>query len=447
MNIALSSIRQCLDGGVPAAIATCSTDGSPNVSYVSEVHFVDSQHVALSYQFFNKTRKNILANPTAEALVIDPESGVQFRLILHYMRTETTGPIFESMRVKLAGIAAHTGMASVFRLLGSDIYQVIDIELVGDEHHDTLPGPVNRLPELRRCSEILSGCRDLESLLKALLVGLETELSIPHSILFLHDEVGKKLYLIGSNGYSTSGIGSEIPLGLGIVGLCAIERTPIRLTHIAEEYRYTSAIRDSAIESGIPVEIETTIPMPGLDEPGSQLAVPVVAGDQLLGVLFVESALDGAFSYDAEDILVTLANHFATAMIILDRGRSPVESISPARNMTLTGRRPLRVRYFSSNASIFLGDDYLIKGVAGSILWKLLREYTQSGRNQFTNREIRLDPDILLPAISENLEARLVLLKRRLQERSSDIAIVAVSRGKFRLDVSRPLSLETVDPT
>jgi hypothetical protein len=134
-------------------------------------------------------------------------------------------------------------------------------------------------------------------------------------------------------------------------------------------------------------------------------------------------------------------------MIILDRGRSPVERISPARNMTMTRRRPLRVRYFSSNASIFLGDDYLIKGVAGSILWKLLREYTQSGRNQFTNREIRLDPDILLPAISENLEARLVLLKRRLQERSNDIAIVAVSRGKFRLDVSRPLSLETVEPT
>jgi len=52
----VDSIRTALDGAIPATVATCAPDGVPNVSYVSQVYYVDQQHVALSYQFFNKTR-------------------------------------------------------------------------------------------------------------------------------------------------------------------------------------------------------------------------------------------------------------------------------------------------------------------------------------------------------------------------------------------------------
>ena len=101
------------------------------------------------------------------------------------------------------------------------------------------------------------------------------------------------------------------------------------------------------------------------------------------------------------------------------------------------------MRHFAENDSIFLGDDYLIKGVAGAILWALLQDH-EKGRTRFTNRELRLDPRIRLPDLSDNLEARLILLQKRLAERDAAIRIEKTGRGQFRLVVSRPLQLSSV---
>jgi len=106
MNLSLEAIRDCLEGTVPSAVATCSADGVPNVTYVSQDHFVDSSHVALSFQFFNKTRQNVLGNPRAATVVVHPGTAQQYRLELEYERTEQSGPLFENMKAKLAGIAS-----------------------------------------------------------------------------------------------------------------------------------------------------------------------------------------------------------------------------------------------------------------------------------------------------------------------------------------------------
>jgi hypothetical protein len=83
------------------------------VSYVSQVHYVDGEHVALTYQFFSKTRENVLANPRATLFLVNPTTLARYRLAAEYLRTETDGPLFESMKAKLAGIASHTGMSGV----------------------------------------------------------------------------------------------------------------------------------------------------------------------------------------------------------------------------------------------------------------------------------------------------------------------------------------------
>lgn len=445
--LTLEAIRTCLEGVIPGTIATAAADGTPNVSQLSQVHYVDPGHIALSYQFFNKTRANILTNPDAQLEVIDPSTGAQYRLRLSYLRTETDGPLFESMKAKLSGIASHVGMAEVFRLRGADLFRVVEIEAVPGGC--PLPAPVrprSLLSAVRRACEGLRGAGDLSDLLDRAIATLRDLFGVEHALILLPDAASGRLFTVAALGYEASGRGSgigwEVATGDGVIGVAARERVPIRITHMTTDVAYSMAMRE-----GTAAGIAREIPFPGLDRPHSQLAVPILAHhgacSELAGVLFVESAQEMRFTYDDEDALATLAAQLGVLM----RGLPPVhgaeaEEMPAPVAAPAVGGDPITVRHYATDDSVFLDHDYLIKGVAGAILWKLVRDHTALGRTDFTNRELRLAPDIPLPDFAENLEARLILLQRRLADRCGCLRIEKTGRGRFRLLVERPLRLE-----
>lgn len=435
-GLRLDEIRHCLEGTLPANVATCSEDGTPNASYVSQMQYVDPRHVALSFQFFNRTRANILANPQATAMVLDPLAAVSYRLDLLYLRTETEGPLFQRMRAKLAGIAAICGMAEVFELRGADVYRVLDLRRMPGAELASAPGGRRWLDALRRSSEALAGCTTLEELVDRTLATLAQEFELPHTLWLVADEAARVLYTVGSHGYPSTGVGSEVALGEGVIGAAALHRTAIRINHRTLDYRYGRA----ACAGG--AGTEPRIPFPGLAEPHSQLAVPLLCGGRLLGVLCTESPSDLAFGHDLEDALVALAGQLGAQMRALQQeAEAEAGGAGEPRERAPADAAVLDVRHYGVNDSIFIGGDYLIKGVPGAILWKLLRLHQESGRCDFSNRELRLAPDLRLPEISDNLEARLILLQRRLAERCPQLALEKTGRGLFRLHVRAPLRL------
>ncbi len=444
-GVCLQDIRACFEGVIPAVVATCSAQGVPNVAYISQVFYADESHVALSFQFFNKTRQNILANPRATALLLNPHTAQFHRLHIRYLRTETQGPLFEGMKAQLAGIASHSGMQGVFRLLGSDVYEVEEIETLEGE---PLAGPAPRaglLGAVRRASERLARSASLDEALNAVLASLNDYLGIRHAMVLMLDPATQRLYTVASCGYATSGVGSEIGMGQGVIGVAARERTPVRIGHMTNAALYSQAMR-SSFDAHVPdFEPVHEIPYPGLGQPHSQLAVPIQNGGRTLGVLFVESTQELQFSWEDEDALVAIAGHLGAAIELLqataensETASTPAAPQAPSASAAVT---PLAVRHFCANDSIFLGDHYLIKGVAGAILWKLLRDHQQHGRTEFSNRELRLDPALRLPDVSDNLEARLLLLQRRLAESAAPLRIEKTGRGRFRLVVQRPVAL------
>ncbi|MCU9850523.1 GAF domain-containing protein [Defluviimonas sp. WL0024] len=437
----LDVIRNCFEGVVPAVLATCDAEGVPNVSLVSQVHYVDRGRVALSYQFFNKTRRNILATGGATVSVLDPECVTDYRLDLTYEETQSEGPLFEIMKAKLAGIASHSGMEGVFQLRGADIFRVLSVEVASGPFAVPPSAPRNLLSAVRRSWDILGEARELGALLDRTLDCLRDCFSIEHAMILIRDEAAERFYTVASTGYARSGIGSEIALGHGVIGVAARESVPIRIGHMTSEYSYGAALRDQARDYGLEAADATEIPYPGLPAPESQIALPVVVAGRTTGVLFAESPEPMRFRYDDEDALALVAARLGELMA---SGLDPVGVEYGERLPACATTQPIRVRHYGADNSVFIDHDYLIKGVAGAIFWKLAGEHALTGRCEFTNRELRLDPALRLPEFAENLEARLVLLQRRLVERACPIRLEKAGRGRLRLRVPSTLILEDI---
>ena len=128
LTILPAAIRPALDNGLPAVMVTCSADGIPNATVISQVYFVDDTHVALSFQFFSKTMRNVRENPRAHVTVHDIQGLALWILELEFERSETEGPIFDAMDMQIEAIASATGMSGIFKLRASDIYRVVSVE-------------------------------------------------------------------------------------------------------------------------------------------------------------------------------------------------------------------------------------------------------------------------------------------------------------------------------
>jgi adenylate cyclase len=446
----LSRLRWCFEGAVPAVLCTASADGVPNVTYLSKVRAVDDEHIALSNQFFSKTVRNLAENPRASMLLVDPITYDEFRLQLRYERTVRSGELFTRLREDVDTIAEMTGMQDVFRLRGADIYRVEGIEhyTVSGETAPVTRGPLPRVDALARIAELssrLGRCTDLDTLVGTTVDGLADVLGYEHSLLMLLDESGKHLYTIASHGYDDEGIGSEVAVGEGSIGMAAARATTMRVTNLRQMRKYAQSVRRSYEGEGLGPGRE--IPLPGLADAESRVAVPLMALGQVVGVLMVESPEAVAFDESDDHVLATIASIVANA-VETERVRDRTDEVAaprpPGGDAPHPGVDETHVRFFPVDGSTFLDGDYLIKGVAGRILWSLLLQHRDEGRVEFSNREARLDPSLELPQFRDNFESRLILLKRRLDERAAPVRIEKSGRGRFRLVVDAPLRLESL---
>lgn len=447
LSIPLEEIETCFEGVIPSPFCTCSASGVPNITYLSVVHRLDSNRVALSFQFFNKSRKNLLENPRAQVLVVEPATFRQFQLDLLYEATLTEGPVFERLRVNLDAVASQIGMSHIFSLRGADIFQVLDCRAVAGnfpvEAHHPLPDHLRALDSL---TEHLVGCGNLDALFAVSLDQLSSLFGYGHSFILVPDEEDKSLFTIASRGFPASGVGSEVAIGEGIIGTAAAQQRPIRNANLTRDMIYSRLVRTGIEKQSDRQALQREIPLPGLANACSQLAVPLLSHHHLLGVLCLQSEEAGRFTAVDERLALVAARQIAAtmAMIQLEATRETEEPrrIHP-RAASQTGPCSV-IKHYESDDSVFLDDAYLVKGIPGRILRKIASTYLSEGRSEFSNKEIRLDSSLQLPDFKDNLETRLILLRRRIEERCDFLRIVPTGRGRFRFDAKRRLKLESL---
>ena len=451
-TLVLEDLWACFQGIVPAALSTCAADGTPNITFISQVYYVDEKHVAISFQFFNKTHRNVRENPFACVVALDPRTLHAYRFRLRFDHSESTGPLFESMSLQLQAVASYSGMTEVFRLLAADVYEVVDVERLEGFTRLPVPPASERssrlfvdagLVSLRLIAERLNKAEALDQVLETALELLEEHFGFPYSMILLTDEPNAKLLTIASHGYPENGVGSEVGMGEGLIGMVARSRRTLFLSAMDHSLRYAKAVRDRAEAMGQTEAICREIPLPGLQDAASQIAVPLLSRGRFIGVLALESKDPLAFLARENALLTTIGSHLATAIDQLSRDMddAPTErtkiAAAPAARQTATRK----FTFYPKDETICVDGDYLIRSVPAKIMWRLLTQYREEGRIEFTNRELRMDSWLGLPELKDNLETRLILLRRRLELKCPDVKLVPRGRGRFALETNANIDL------
>jgi len=180
---------------------------------------------------------------------------------------------------------------------------------------------------IQQISTEITSSLDLDEVLAIVLRAMEKILGFEHSMILLKDLATEKLRLFASRGYEPSGVGAEVAFGDGVVGVLAKRKKMMRIGNVGSNVAYLKNIRARMEAAGEIAPGAAAVVIPGLAKAQSQLALPLLVKDRLVGVLAVESPKANAFDELDELVLRIVANQAATA---IDNARSyqMVESLS-----------------------------------------------------------------------------------------------------------------------
>lgn len=293
--------------------------------------------------------------------------------------------------------------------------------------------PGEQVARLAAVTTAIARADGLDARMRAALEGLDAGLGFRHSMLLV-PEGDERLIMLACRGYPRGGTGAELRFGEGAIGVAAARRVPVSISHVPRGLQLMQAVQ---------VRTETlprrSIALPGLIDVTSQVAVPSVVAERLAGVLYAEDARPGRFRETDVHCLQIVADVLAPYLAESGEDEAPFgENEAPPSN----GPAEIVVHYHDADGSVFFGDEYVIKSLPGRILRKLLREHLSTGRTEFSKKELRLDAELKLPPVRDNLDSRLILLRRRLDERFPFLRIEATARGRFRLVLASRVRLE-----
>jgi class 3 adenylate cyclase len=172
---------------------------------------------------------------------------------------------------------------------------------------------------IQQISSEITSTLDLGEVLEIVLGAMERVLGFRHSMLLLAEPAGDALVVAATRGYSGPSTGARVRIGEGVVGVVAERHVPMRVGNIGASVRYLQAIRARMLAAGQGPSADSPVALPGLPDVQSQLALPLLVKDRLVGVLAVESARPNAFD-ELDEVLLRIVSHQAATA--LDNART-----------------------------------------------------------------------------------------------------------------------------
>ncbi len=216
----------------------------------------------------------------------------------------------------------------------------------------------NEVRIIQQISAEITSTLDLDEVLGIVLRAMDRVLGFQHSMILLAGLAGEALTVAATRGYTQSGAGAQVRIGDGVIGVVAERRKMMRVGNIGASVRYLTGVRARMKAAGQLAAEQNEAILPGLPDVQSQLALPLLVKDRLVGVLVVESARPNAFDELDEVLLGIVANQAATA-------------IDNARTYRMVDQLSRLKRFFSPHLA-----ELILKGGADDPLKTHRREVT-----------------------------------------------------------------------
>ena len=207
--------------------------------------------------------------------------------------------------------------------------QLVDNQKIIDRLNAELARKTDEVRIIQQISSEISSTLDLDRILAISLDAMEAVLGFRHSMILLASGDERVLTVAASRGYDGGRTGAEIPLGQGVLGVAARRRRIVRMGNVATQRAYLTGVR-ARTEAAGQATLKPAVEMPGLADAQSQLAIPLIVKDRLVGVLGVESATANAFDELDEMLLSIVGNQVATG---IDNARMHLNAIERSRQL------------------------------------------------------------------------------------------------------------------
>ena len=193
---------------------------------------------------------------------------------------------------------------------------------------------------LQRVAGEVNATLDLEEVYEIALATMGELFEAHHAIILLLEPDGQTLRVVASRGYESQAIGGRVKVGIGAVGIVAQKRKMMQLGNLGQQRAYASAQRRQMMKAGRASEIGDVVPVPGLPNAESQIAIPLLIRDELVGVFSIESPVRQAFDAHDRSLVTIVANQIASAIRnaqLYDERRRAAEALQAA-NASLEAR-------------------------------------------------------------------------------------------------------------
>ncbi len=281
----------------------------------------------------------------------------------------------------------------------------------------------DRLAGLYELSHSLSQAKDRQQLLSQLMQGLRRHFAFDYCAFFqpLDGELELEALDVSEEVelYPNIKPGWRLPKGEGVISWVAQERVPLLLPDVSSHPKYVSGNPDIR----------------------SELAVPVLAGDEFLGVLNVESRQPAAFGGDELAILQAVAGQLAVALQNLEARRQlrelairdPLTDLYNRRFLNeVIGQEVAAARRYRRPLALLYVDVDGFRAVnntrghqVGDLVLRRVAEYLQENVRE-ADYVFRIGGDeflILLPETDGEAEGVAKRLKQGIREAMSDVGV------------------------